>query len=59
MPAFNPDSEFGAWEKTDISPSKLKQFNECPKKFYYKYVRREDAQWPSEPAGLESSRDLS
>ncbi len=41
MPAFNPDSEFGAWEKTDISPSKLKQFNECPKKFYYKYVRRE------------------
>ena len=34
------ESQFGPWEMTDISPSKLKMFFECPKKFYYRYIRR-------------------
>lgn len=35
------DSPYGKWESTDISPSKLKLFKDCPKKYEYRYVRRE------------------
>ena len=35
------DSPYGKWEPTDISPSKLKMFKDCPKKYEYRYVRRE------------------
>ena len=34
------ESEFGGWEKTDISPSKLKTWMTCPKQFDYKYVTK-------------------
>ena len=34
------ESEFGNWEKTDISPSKLKTWMTCPKQFDYKYVTK-------------------
>ena len=35
------DSPYGPWEPTDVSPSKLKMFKDCPKKYEYRYVRRE------------------
>ena len=35
------ESPHGPWEKTDISPSKLKMFKDCPKKYEYRYVRKE------------------
>jgi len=35
------DSPYGPWEPTDVSPSKLKLFKDCPKKYEYRYVRRE------------------
>lgn len=35
------DSPYGRWEPTDVSPSKLKMFKDCPKKYEYRYVRRE------------------
>ena len=35
------DSPYGKWEPTDISPSKLKMYKDCPKKVEYRYVRKE------------------
>ena len=35
------ESEFGEWELTDISPTTLKMFYECHKKFHYRYIREE------------------
>ena len=39
--SWDNESPHGPWEKTDISPSKLKMFKDCPKKYEYRYVRRE------------------
>jgi len=34
------ESPYGPWEKTDISPSKLKVFMDCPQKYKFQYVDR-------------------
>ncbi len=39
--SWDNESPHGPWEKTDVSPSKLKMFKDCPKKYEYRYVRRE------------------
>ena len=35
------DSPYGKGEPVTFSPSKLKMFKDCPKKYEYRYVRRE------------------
>lgn len=34
------DSPYGPWEKTDISPSRLKVFMDCPQKYAFSYVEK-------------------
>ena len=36
--AWGDDSEFGRWQVTDISPSKLAKWMTCPRQFWYRYV---------------------
>ena len=36
--AWGDDSEYGRWQLTDISPSKLATFDRCYRQFWYRYV---------------------
>ena len=32
--------DWGDWRRHDISPSRLKTFSDCPRKYFYQYVQK-------------------
>ncbi|MAD58665.1 MAG: hypothetical protein CMK44_08870 [Porticoccus sp.] len=47
------DSPYGPWQNTDLSPSKMKIYNDCTQKFKYRYVDK--IRGPTGGAALQGS----